>query len=675
MEFRVLGPLEVLDGERPLALGGRKPRALLARLLLEPNRTVSVEQLVDDLWGDEVPDSAVKMVHIHVSQLRKALPDGVLRTHPPGYALEVDPEAIDLVRFERLRDAGRVALDAGDAATAAARLREALALWRGMPLAEFAEPFAATEAAHLEERGRVCLEDRIDAELALDRHGDLAGELETLVGRQPLRERLRAQLMLALYRSGRQADALAAYREFRAVLDEQGLEPSPRIRELEGRILRQDPALDTAGPVADPRREMDPIRYVQSGGGHSIAYQVVGDGPLDIVFVHGWVCAFQAAWEWPALASFYERLTRMGRLILFDKRGTGLSDRVQGVAPLEERMDDVRAVMDAAGSERAALLGVSEGGPMVALFAATHPDRTAALITMGAYARRNWAPDYPIGRKPEQDTWLRPTPEQWGRYAARRFLEERAPSIAGDEEAIRWYTSYLVRGASPTAVSQITDMNERIDVRHVLPTIRVPTLVLYRGQEYLREANRYMGARIPAARVVELPGADHLPWEGDQDCVLDEIERFLGEAHVAQEPDRILTTVLDAELPEAGRPALLGALARFRGQELDAPAGRVRASFDGPARALRCAVALQDAGAGPAGVHTGECELADGRLRGAALEIAAGLAAAARPGEVLASSTVHDLVAGSGVSFAERGPVGVPLDGRVRQWRVFAVAR
>jgi DNA-binding SARP family transcriptional activator/pimeloyl-ACP methyl ester carboxylesterase len=675
MEFRVLGPLEVLDGEGPLALGGRKPRALLARLLLEPNRTVSVEQLVDDLWGDEVPDSAVKMVHIHVSQLRKALPDGVLRTRPPGYALEVDPEAIDLVRFERLRDAGRAALDAGDAATAAARLREALALWRGIPLAEFAEPFAATEAAHLEERGRVCLEDRIDAELALGRHGDLAGELEALVSRQPLRERLRGQLMLALYRSGRQADALAAYREFRAVLAEQlGIEPSARIRELEGRILRQDPTLDGA-PAVDPRRGLDPIRYVQSAGGHSIAYQVVGDGPLDIVFVHGWVCAFQAAWEWPALASFYERLTRMGRLILFDKRGTGLSDRVQGVAPLEDRMDDVRAVMDAVGSERAALLGVSEGGPMVALFAATHPDRTAALITMGAYARRNWAPDYPIGRRPEQDTWLRPTPEQWGRYAARRFLEERAPSIAGDEEAIRWYTSYIVRGASPAAVSQITDMNERIDVRHVLPTIRVPTLVLYRGQEYLREANRYMGARIPGARVVELPGADHLPWEGDQDCVLDEIERFLGEAHVAQEPDRILTTVLDAELPEAGRPALRGALARFRGQELDAPAGRVRASFDGPARALRCAVALQDAGAGPAGVHTGECELADGRLRGAAVEIAAGLAAAARPGEVLASSTVHDLVAGSGVSFAERGAVAVPLDGRVREWRVFAVAR
>ena len=233
-----------------------------------------------------------------------------------------------------------------------------------------------------------------------------------------------------------------------------------------------------------------------------------------------------------------------------------------------------------------------------------------------------------------------------------------------------------MRGASPSAVAQITDMNERIDVRHVLPTIRVPTLVLYRAQEYLREANRYMGARIPGARVVELPGADHLPWEGDQDTVLDEIAGFLGEAHAEQEPNLVLTTVLEAELTDAGRPAMRGALSPLpRPRARCAGRAACRASFDGPARALRCAVALQDAGAGPAGVHTGECELAGGRLRGAALEIASGLAAAARPGEVLASSTVHDLVAGSGVRFAERGAVAVPLDGRLREWRVFAVAR
>jgi pimeloyl-ACP methyl ester carboxylesterase len=407
---------------------------------------------------------------------------------------------------------------------------------------------------------------------------------------------------------------------------------------------------------------MDPIRYVESVGGYSIAYQVVGDGPLDIVFVHGWVCSFQPGWEWPALASFYTRLSGMGRLILFDKRGTGLSDRVLGIASLEERMDDVRAVMDAAAVERAAVVGVSEGGPMCALFAATHPDRTRALVTMGSYARRNWAADYPIGRKPEEDTWLRPTAEQWGEYAARRFLAERAPSIAEDPAAIEWYTSYLVRGASPSAVAAITDMNEEIDVRPVLPTVRVPALVLHRRQEYLREASLYMGERLPGAQVVEVPGIDHLPWEGDQKAVLDQIELFLGGLDEAPvNPGLVLTTVLEADLPPSESDLLDSVLSRFRGRELE-PGSRgrvVRASFDGPARALRCALALADnVPALRAGIHTGECEVHDGTLSGPALAVAAYLAGTAKPGEVLATSTVQDLVAGSGIDFLERGTLG-----------------
>src|SRR3954469_5218807 len=661
MDLRLLGPLEVVDGNAtPLRLGGRKPRALLARLALDAGRTVSVDQLVDDLWGEEVPDSAVKMVHIHVSALRKALPEGMIRTRSPGYALELPPGALDLERFERLRGEGRTALDAGDAATAAARLKAALELGRGPALTEFSEPFALVEAAHLEERQQVCLEDRIDAELALGRHADLVGELEALVGRHPLRERLGEQLMVALYRSGRQADALATYRDYRAVLDGQlGLGPSAKMRGLERRILRQDDALDQR----EPRRGMDPIRYVESVGGYSIAYQVVGDGPLDIIFVHGWVCSFQPAWEWPALASFYRRLAGMGRLILFDKRGTGLSDRVLGIASLEERMDDVRAVLDAVAADRAVVVGVSEGGPMCTLFAATHPDRCQALITLGAYARRNWAPDYPIGRRPEHDGWLRPTAEQWGRFAARRFLEERAPSVAGDEEAIRWYTSCLVRGASPAAVAAITDMNEEIDVRHVLGTVRVPALVIHRREEYLREASRYMGERLPGAQIVEVPGVDHLPWEGDQKAVLDQVELFLGgldETPVM--PGLVLTTVLEADLPRSEAELLDSVLSRFRGRELEPGGARgrvVRASFDGPARALRCALALADnVPALRAGIHTGECELHDGTLSGPALAVAAYLAGTAKPGEVLATSTVQDLVAGSGIDFDERGTLG-----------------
>src|SRR5215207_9981683 len=239
MRYRLLGPLEVHDGEGPVPLGGRRPRALLARLLLDPGRTLSIDRLVDDLWGEDVPETAVKMVHIYVSRLRRTLPPGTLVTRPPGYCLAVDADEIDATRFHRLREQGRAALAAGDPATASARLHAALDLWRGTPLAEFGEPFAGPAAARLAEVHVACLEDRIEADLLLGRHADLAGELEAIVGREPLRERLRGQLMLALHRAGRHADALRAYRRFhRALGDELGLEPSPGLRELEGAILR-----------------------------------------------------------------------------------------------------------------------------------------------------------------------------------------------------------------------------------------------------------------------------------------------------------------------------------------------------------------------------------------------------------------------------------------------------
>ncbi|HET9737345.1 MAG TPA: BTAD domain-containing putative transcriptional regulator [Solirubrobacteraceae bacterium] len=245
----MLGPFEVTDGTAPLALGGRKPRALLARLALEANRTVAVQRLVDDLWGDEVPDSAPKMVQIYVSQLRKVLPEGVLRTRAPGYAIEVAPEAVDATRFAALRAEGRAALAAGDPQAASERLREALALWRGPALAEFSEPFAGAEAAHLEELRLVCLEERIEADIACGRQADVVGELEALVARHPLRESLHRHLTLALYRAGRQADALAAYERFRRRLDEElGIEPSPLLKALQLAILKQDSSLEIEAP-------------------------------------------------------------------------------------------------------------------------------------------------------------------------------------------------------------------------------------------------------------------------------------------------------------------------------------------------------------------------------------------------------------------------------------------
>ena len=251
MDARLLGPLEIRAAGTRVALGPRARRALLARLLLEPNRTVAVDRLVDDLWGDDVPPSAVKMIHIHVSKLRRVLPAGALVTRAPGYAIELDPEALDAVRFERLREQGRAALAVGHAAEAADRLRRALLLWRGPALAEFDAPFAAVEARRLEETHLACIEDRFDAELAVGEHARIVPELATFAAQHPLRERVHAQHMLALYRSGRQAEALAAYRELRRTLaTDLGLEPSPALRALELQILQQDPALDVAARPA-----------------------------------------------------------------------------------------------------------------------------------------------------------------------------------------------------------------------------------------------------------------------------------------------------------------------------------------------------------------------------------------------------------------------------------------
>jgi DNA-binding SARP family transcriptional activator/pimeloyl-ACP methyl ester carboxylesterase len=671
MEFRLLGPLEARDGTALVSLGARKQRALLARLLLDVNRTVSVERLVEDLWGDRAPDSAIKMVQIHISQLRKLVPSRMLLTRPPGYMVELEPEALDLVRFRRLREEGRVMLARDDPAGAATRLREALELWRGPALAEFEEPFAAVERTHLEELRLTCVEDRVDAELALGSHDALAGELKTLVARHPYRERLRAQHMLALYRAGRQPEALATYQQYRRTLAEElGIAPSQRLKDLELQMLQQDPRLEPAPSARASSAGETEVHYVMSAD-VSIAYQVVGDGPLDLVLVHGWVCGFHAGWEYEPLARFYRHLAGLGRLILFDKRGTGLSDRVHGIAPLEDRIDDVRAVMDAVGSEQAALLGISEGGPMITLFAATHPERTRALVAMGTFARRTPTSDYAINVPT-----LAVSPENWGMPIARRWVAERAPSVAHDEDAVRWYASYFVRGASPGAAMALRAMNDEIDVRSVLPTIHVPALVIYRSHEYLRDATRYMGERIPGARVVELPGADHIPWEGDQEAVLAEIARFLTEAEADSEPDRILTTVLCiAGLTPGGADAarIDAQLPRFRGSAIEATEDCVLGAFDGPARAIHCAAALVRDRTLRAGIHTGECEMTTAGVRGAPVELARSVAGHAHAGEILVSSTVRDLVAGAGLTFTGRGSLALEVGGEARGWDLFAV--
>ena len=443
---------------------------------------------------------------------------------------------------------------------------------------------------------------------------------------------------------------------------------------------------------------MPQTRYAQAPDGVSIAYQVLGDGPRDLVWVPGWVSHLEAAWEEPTLARFFERLASFSRLILFDKRGTGMSDRgsVSELPTLETRMSDVLAVCDAVGSDRAALLGVSEGAPMCALFAATYPGRTTAIILFGGYARRLEAPDYPIGTSPEvREALHEEIARDWGGPVG---LDIRAPSRIHDERFRANWARYLRMGASPAAVLALTRMNAEIDVRPILGSIRVPTLVVHRSGDRTIpvEAGRYLAEHIPKASLVEVPGDDHLPWIGDPDRVLGEIEEFLTGVRHQAEPDRVLATVLftdivgstkrAAELGDKAWGELLHAhhavvreqLARYGGHEMGTAGDGFLATFDGPARAARCGLAIASAVRQlgleiRAGLHTGEVEQApDGGIRGLAVHIGARIGALAKPGEVLASRTVKDLVVGSGLVFEDRG--AATLRGVPDEWQLYAVS-
>jgi class 3 adenylate cyclase len=434
-------------------------------------------------------------------------------------------------------------------------------------------------------------------------------------------------------------------------------------------------------------------RYAKSGDVH-IAYQVSGSGPLDVVFVSGFVSHLELAWDVPATANVFQRLGSFARLIRFDKRGTGMSDRVP-VATFEERMDDVRAVMDAAGSEKAALMGVSEGGPMSLLFAATYPARTTALVLYGAFAKRLWSPDYPIG-VPEIDrqAYLDLIARQWDDEADLSIV---APSLAHDREARRRFAMSRRMSASPGAALAIARMNAEIDVRHMLPVIRVPTLILHRvtDRDVAVENGRYLAANIPGARYVEFARGDHFATAvGDFDPELDEVEEFLTGVKHGPAPDRVLSTVLFTDIVRSTeRMAELGdrrwsevkaahhrivrdQLARFRGREVDTAGDGFFATFDGPARAIRCASAIRAAVLTlgieiRAGIHTGEVEIGHDGVTGLAVHIGARAMAMAEPGEVVVTSTVRDLVTGAGIEFTDRGIH--MLRGVPGEWKIFAV--
>jgi len=439
-------------------------------------------------------------------------------------------------------------------------------------------------------------------------------------------------------------------------------------------------------------RDTPNTRYARCGDLH-IAYQVTGEGPIDLLLVPGWVSHVEFAWEDPLFAAFLRRLASFSRLILMDRRGCGLSDPVARLPTLEERMDDVRAVLDAAKSERTALFGISEGGPLCILFGATYPQRTRALILYGTFPSNARDDDYPWGLEPEAlERFLDVIDSSWGTGITTRYF---APSIADQPGFVERWGRFERLALSPGSAKVMLRTALDGDVRHVLSAVTAPTLVLHRSGDRMVPvaAGRYIASRIPGARFVELPGPDHCPWVGDVERLSGEIEEFLTGTRGGQAHDRQLATILFTDIVEAtGHVQRLGdrawgellgrflerarvEIGRARGRVIDTAGDGILAAFDGPGRAVRCAGRLQVVAQSlgvvlRTGVHTGECELVDGKLGGIAVHVAARIAQAANPGEVLVSQTVRDLVVGSDLRFVDRGSHA--LKGVSEEWRLYA---
>jgi DNA-binding SARP family transcriptional activator/pimeloyl-ACP methyl ester carboxylesterase len=682
VQVSLLGPLTVQVESGDVVIAAAKERSLLAALALNPGRVVGTDALLDALWGDTPPATGRKTLQTYVANLRRALGSDVIVTEPAGYLLRIDADAVDVSRFRALVHDGEDALRAGLIDRARDRLAEAMAQWRGEPLAGVAPHTGlAGEAVRLGEEYRGALEARIGADLAAGCGGELVGELEALVREHPFRERLWAHLMVALYRGGRQADALAAYGRARTILREElGLDPGGELRRVEQAVLEHDPTLQASPPRPAPTpatltAARPPVRYARAGDGVHVAYRIVGDGPVDIIAVPGFVSHLDMWWDAPT-DHLVRRLASFSRLILFDKRGMGLSDRPP-VVDVEHWVDDTLAVLDAACSDRAVILGISAGAPTAMLFAATHPDRTRALILHGGYARflpgDGYDPGFDLATA---DVFVDKMIREWGTGSG---ISSLAPSFKHDPAARAFWARCQTLAASPAAAGTFLRALMEIDVRHVVSTIECPTLILHAARDLNVpvEAARLCRDLIRGAELVELDSDIHLIWLSDViDEVTANIERFVERSIPSfSDIDRALATVLAVPMRQRDswpEESFHSTIDQWRGRPIDAPG---LATFDGPARAVHCARALlgalssqgHDTGAA---IHTGECVLAGNDVQGAAVSIARQLAAHARSGEVLVSQTVRDLLVGSNITLERRD--SQRFDGIEGVWDVFS---
>ena len=535
MQVRLLGPIQIeADDGRGHVLGAAKERSLVATLALAGGTTVATDSLLWALWGDDPPPAARKTLQTYVWNLRQALGSDAVVTDPIGYRLRVGADDVDVLRFRGLVRAGDDALRAGSIARARSLLAEALELWRDDPFTGIAQHAGlAAEAVRLQQERLSALEARIAADLAAGLHRELVGELELLVDQHPFRERLWGHLMVALYRSGRQADALAAYQRVRRLLrDELGLEPGGDLRRLESAVLHQSipapadgaaPGLLTTG-VTRP----SPVRYARTADGINVAYQVAGEGPLDVLSIPGYIHHLDIWWNAPT-ERLVRTLTDLGRLIVFDKRGIGLSDRPE-VIDVDGWTLDALGVLDAVGGDPGGvvLFGVSAGALTAIQLAVRHPDRVRALVIFGGYARHLAAPDYDAGHDPAiVDAYAEHLEKRWGTGVA---LTSAAPSLAHEPDVRAYWARYQRLSASPASAIRFLRATVEADVRDLLPDVRVPTLVVHAARDLLVPVAQaqYVADHIPGAEFVVLDSDVHLICVSD---VLDELgdhmRRFL----------------------------------------------------------------------------------------------------------------------------------------------------
>lgn len=656
----------------------RKARAMVAYLALQSGHWQSREKLGALFWGGNSETQArmnLRQAVSVVSKVMQASGSGRFLKDGDNIAFLLDGLDFDVAQFEVLA-----------VSSAPDDLERALVIYRGDLLDGFGlkeEPFEdwlRVERERLRAMAVAALDKLVSHYCVTNDPASCVRAATRLLSIEPLREDIHRALMRAYAAQGRINLALRQYENCRGALQrELHLQPEPETRHLHEMLRARRTTSPRPASASEPSRVQaeasgEPLRpsthYVKSAG-INIAYQVTGDGPIDLIHVPGWVSNLDLAWASPRLAHVHHRLGTFSRLIRMDKRGTGLSDRNVGLPTLEERMEDVRAVLDAVGSKRTVLFGSSEGGLMCMLFAATYPERTAALVLNGAYASGRWSKDYPWAKTSEQvEEDLGSVEREWGEAAD---MSNAAPSLMGDTVEREWFAAYLRNSASPADAIALWRWATEIDVRDILPAIHVPTLIMQTtGDGWIkREEGRYLATHIEGARYTELAGRDHVIWGENSDRLVDEIQAFVTRALPAASGEGVLVSVLSLEIggqpSDAGTDLIERHAEDIRGELLAAEGRQIRRSASGflavfqrPTRAIQCAIAIRhrlrhsDLDVRSA-VHTGECEERGNDFTGIAIELSSRLLDHARPGEIIASRTVRDLVVGSGLVFEEHG--------------------